>query len=33
MSQLNGRVANRTINHQTAGTGYGSLEYTWGLGL
>jgi hypothetical protein len=33
MSQLDGRVGSRTINRQTAGTGYGSLEYTWGLGL
>ncbi len=33
MSELNGRIGRRTINHQTAGTGYGSLEYTWGLGL
>jgi hypothetical protein len=33
MSQLDGRVGSRTINRHTAGTGYGSLEYTWGLGL
>jgi hypothetical protein len=33
MKELKGRVGNRAINHQTAGTGYGSLEYTWGLGL
>lgn len=33
MKELNGRVGSRIINHQTAGTGYGSLEYTWGLGL
>ena len=33
MGELDGRVGSRTINHQTAGSGYGSLEYTWGLGL
>ncbi|MFZ0546836.1 MAG: hypothetical protein WAM60_15425 [Candidatus Promineifilaceae bacterium] len=33
MSGLDGRVDGRSITHQTAGSGYGSLEYTWGLGL
>jgi hypothetical protein len=33
MNQLNGRVGSHLINAQTAGSGYGSLEYTWGLGL
>jgi hypothetical protein len=33
MNQLDGRVGSHIINPQTAGSGYGSLEYTWGLGL
>ena len=33
MSRLNGRVGSKNFNHQTSGSGYGSLEYTWGLGL
>lgn len=33
MQQLVGRVGGRPITHATLGQGFGSLEYTWGLGL
>jgi hypothetical protein len=33
MKKHNGRVGSHIINNQTVGSGYGSLEYTWGLGL
>jgi len=33
MEELAGRVNGRVINHHTMGQGFGSLEYTWGLGL
>lgn len=33
MAGLNGRVQNKPITQDTMGQGFGSLEYTWGLGL
>ena len=30
---LSGRIGNKVINAKTMGNGFGSLEYTWGLGL
>ena len=33
MVGLNGRVQNKPITQDTMGQGFGSLEYTWGLGL
>ncbi|MDX1413279.1 MAG: hypothetical protein R3293_03760 [Candidatus Promineifilaceae bacterium] len=33
MRQLSGKVGDRLINEETMGPGWGSLEYTWGVGL
>jgi len=33
MRELSGRIGDKVINKQTMGNGFGSLEYTWGLGL
>lgn len=30
---LNGRIQGQTINSETFGQGFGTLEYTWGLGI
>ncbi len=33
MRELSGRIGDKIINKKTMGSGFGSLEYTWGLGL
>ena len=33
MEDLHGRIGNRNISKETVGQGFGTLEYTWGLGL
>ena len=33
MRELSGRIGDKVINKKTMGSGFGSLEYTWGLGL
>ena len=33
MRELSGRIADKVINKKTMGNGFGSLEYTWGMGL
>jgi hypothetical protein len=33
MRELSGRIGEKLINKKTMGNGFGSLEYTWGLGL
>jgi hypothetical protein len=33
MENLNGRIQNRPIHKESMGQAFGSLEYTWGLGL
>lgn len=33
MRELSGRIGDKVINKKTMGNGFGSLEYTWGLGL
>jgi hypothetical protein len=33
MENLNGRIQGHPISKETMGQGFGSLEYTWGLGL
>jgi hypothetical protein len=33
MNQLQGRVDGRPINKGTMGQGFGTLEYSWGMGL
>ena len=33
MEDLHGRIGDRVISKETVGQGFGTLEYTWGLGL
>jgi hypothetical protein len=33
MERLNGTVQGKPVTHNTMGQGFGSLEYTWGLGI
>lgn len=33
MEELQGRIGDEVVNKETMGQGFGTLEYTWGLGL
>lgn len=33
MNELEGRIGDGVVNEETMGQGYGTLEYSWGLGL